>query len=463
MVPFDTTAWSRHVFGGCSLGDWRLVRRLMVFGAMLARTPLGTIPMCSHGSRAALEGAYRFIENDRVDPSAIAEGGFASTVTSATEHGTLLLVQDTTTLSFTHSVREELGDLGHEYEYLGGWFVHSSLLLEGERGHAVGLLDQAWWARDRSTAGKYRQRKKRPYRDKESYKWEAASRRSAERLGPELMARTVMVGDREADGFDFLSYNLQAGQRFVIRVRSDRRLQDEEARLWAHLAAQPSLGTVEVPIQQRGGRTARVATVHLRSARVTLPAPYRPGGRGSSPIALWAVYVHEDDPPSEGTPLSWMLFTTEAAPDLEGALRVQRYYQHRWKVEEFHKAWKSGCGGEALRMPFADNLRRMLQVLAFVAVYLLQLRDAANDTPDLPCEVLLTPAEWKLLWLSAPKRKRLPSKPPTLRWAYEALGRLGGWTDSKRTGRVGWAALWKGYFLFHQRWLGWKIAAEGNL
>lgn len=462
MNSIDVSVWARHTFMGCSLGDHRLVRRLIAISAMLAREPLSSIATCSNGSRAALEGAYRFIENDRVDPDAIAEGGYSSTVSVAADHDTLLLVQDTTTLSFTHSVRQELGDLGHSYDYLGGWLVHSSLLLEGERGHPVGLLDQAWWTRDRETAGKARDRRKRPYAEKESFKWEAASRRSAERLGPETMARTVMIGDREADGFDFLSYNLQQKQRFVIRVRVDRRLQDEAARLWEHLAAQPSLGTAEVPVQQRGGRKARVATVQLRSAEVTLPAPWRPGGKGD-PIQLWAVYVHEEDPSESVTPLSWMLFTTEPAPDLESALRVKRFYQYRWKVEEFHKAWKSGCGGEALRMPFADNLRRMLQILAFVAVYLLQLRDAANDTPDASCEALLAPEEWKLLWLSAPKPKRLPSKPPSLRWAYEALGRLGGWTDSKRTGRVGWQALWQGYFLLHQRWLGWKIAADSNL
>ncbi|GBE29471.1 MAG TPA: hypothetical protein ENH10_03735 [Bacteroidetes bacterium] len=83
--------------------------------------------------------------------------------------------------------------------------------------------------------------------------------------------------------------------------------------------------------------------------------------------------------------------------------------------------------------------------MAFVGVYLLQLRDAANDTPEQSCEDLLTGEEWRLLWLSSSKKRRLPSTPPTLQWAYQALGRLGGWTDSKRTGRVGWQALCNQY------------------
>lgn len=462
MVCLDAESWSRHVFGCCKLGDRRLAHRLLVIGSMLARHPLYTIPECSGGSRALLEGAYRFIENDRVDPENIAKGGFTSTVADASDHETLLLVQDTTTLSFTHSVREELGDLGHPYDHLGGWLVHNSLLLEGKRGHVVGLVDQAWWTRDRTTAGKGRDRKKRRYEDKESYKWEAASRRSADRLGPELMSRVIMVGDREADGFDFLSYNVDAGQRFVLRVRSDRRLQGEPEHLWAHLESQPSLGTAQVSVAQRGGRKAREVTVSLRSAEVTLPAPWRPEGKKHKPVTLWAVQIQEDRPPRGVTPLSWMLFTTEAAPDLDSALRVKQFYQWRWKVEEFHKAWKSGCGGEALQMPFADNLRRTLQILAFVGVYLLQLRDLANDTPELPCTALLKDEEWRLLWLSTSKQ-RLPSKPPDMRWAYQTLGRLGGWMDTARTGRVGWKALWKGYVRLTDLIRGWRLMKENEM
>jgi hypothetical protein len=431
----------------------------MNFAALLARHPQGSISDRSGGSRALVEGAYRFIENDRVDPKAIADGGFSSTVTAAGGAATLLLVQDTTVLSFTHSVWEDLGEIEHGFDYLGGWQVHSSLLLDEATGHPIGLIDQYWWKRDRATAGKKPDRKKRPYSEKESYKWEAASRHSADRLGPDLMARTVMVGDRESDGFDFLSYNLDAGQRFVIRVRSDRRLVNEERLLWTHMAAQPSLGTIKVRIQQKGGRVGREAKVHLRSAQVTLPMPYRPQGMKHEPLELWAVYVHEDDPPEGKTPLSWMLFTTEAAPDLASAVCVQKIYQRRWKIEEYHKAWKSGCGGEALRMPYADNLQRMLQILAFVAVYLLQLRDAAQDDPELSCEALLTTAEWRLLWLSTSK-KRLPTKPPNVLWAFRAMGRLGGWFDTKKTGRIGWKALWQGYSRLHERWLGWKLAND---
>ena len=42
--------------------------------------------------------------------------------------------------------------------------------------------------------------------------------------------------------------------------------------------------------------------------------------------------------------------------------------------------------------------------------------------------------------------KKLPDQDniPTVKWAYQSLGKLVGWNDSKRTGRVGWKTLHEG-------------------
>jgi len=38
-----------------------------------------------------------------------------------------------------------------------------------------------------------------------------------------------------------------------------------------------------------------------------------------------------------------------------------------------------------------------------------------------------------------------------MRWAYETLGKLGGRINGQRTGRVGWEAMWKGWFRLQER------------
>ena len=60
--------------------------------------------------------------------------------------------------------------------------------------------------------------------------------------------------------------------------------------------------------------------------------------------------------------------------------KSQRVAQLRWKIEEFHLAWKSGGAQvEKQRMQTADNLERMAVILAFVAVRLLQLKEVVID------------------------------------------------------------------------------------
>ena len=51
-------------------------------------------------------------------------------------------------------------------------------------------------------------------------------------------------------------------------------------------------------------------------------------------------------------------------------------YSTRWRVEDFHKAWKTGEGVERLRMIEPDHLERAASMLAFISVRFLQLKEA---------------------------------------------------------------------------------------
>jgi len=52
-----------------------------------------------------------------------------------------------------------------------------------------------------------------------------------------------------------------------------------------------------------------------------------------------------------------------------------------------------------------------------------------------PFNELLTEIEWKVLWKIV-ERKEMPSKTSTSEWAYQAIAKLGGWGNSKRTGKA---------------------------
>ena len=404
------------------------------------------------------------LRNEAVEPEAIAQGGFqAAALAAAQVSGDLLAVEDTTTLSYAHAVAEVLGDLGGKAaSRKRGFLVHSVLLLEANTGRTVGLIEQERWCRASAARGQRHRRRERAYSRKESFKWQRASARVEARLG-ETMRRVIAVCDREADVYEYLRYKRQSGQRFIVRAAWDRRVAGEAAHLFEELAQAPRLGLQTIRIAQRGGahaRRSRTVELALHAAPVTLQAPHREPGLGA--LRVHAVLAQELKPPAGEQPLCWLLLTGEPIDSVEAVQRVLRYYTWRWRVEDFHKAWKSGAGVEARRMQSAQNLERMAVILAFIAVRLLQLREVLERPPSdrhrapgsLPregsCAGVLDEVEWKLLWLSE-KRSPPPPQAPSLRWAYEAIAKLGGWLDTKGTGRASWEVMWHGWFRLQER------------
>lgn len=478
MVENDAALWAEQMFRGCELGDRRRTKRLIDLGGRLAAAGGGTVASACGDDAKAIEGGYRFVRNEHVSVEAIAEGGFASTAEMARGVELLLAIQDTTSLSYSHSVSEKLGDLGGPKSSQGrGWFVHNTILLDGHTGETVGLIDQERWMRALNSRGSRKRRKETPYEDKESFKWQAASERVRQRLSPKKMRHVIEVCDREADIYEYLTYKLEDEGRFVVRSSVDRRIDAEAGRLWHAVSEQKPLGEYEVKVPQRGGqkggkkqkprksRKARTAKVAIRAIQVTLKPPYRPG-RKLHKQAVWIVQVLEEQPPVGEDGLEWLLLTTEPADSYEAARQVVWYYEQRWRVEDYHKAWKAtGCRVEHQRLQDPANLERMAVILAFVAVRLLQLKETSETHSDWPCTAIFSDSAWKCLWLKLLKDgepRELPDEMPTLKWAYYALARLGGFQDTKRTGKVGWATLWKGWFKLADMVEGYELAQGGG-
>ena len=108
----DAQRWSEATFGQCNLGDKRLKARLIDYGARQAAAPAASTNQLAGGDAVLAEGMYRFMRNDRVEPSALAEGGFRHTASLCKGRELVLLPEDSTALSYTHSVAESLGDIG---------------------------------------------------------------------------------------------------------------------------------------------------------------------------------------------------------------------------------------------------------------------------------------------------------------------------------------------------------------
>lgn len=457
--------WASELFGGCGLGDSRRTQRLVQLAALMADHAGQSLNAACDGREAEVEASYRLIRNSHIALSAMTEPAFQATANRArqTSPETILLaLEDTTTLSYAHGVAKKLGDTGGpKSSSRGGLLAHSVLAVEAESGAVLGLLEQERWtrSRERQPRGAH---KKKPYAKKESFKWQRASERIAQRLDAETLQRMVSVCDREADIHEYLQYKVTRRERFVVRACRDRKLKDAVARLlFAEVESRPVMCEVSVAVAQRGGRPARTARVGLRWTNVMLAAGSC-GIAGREAMALGVVEARENHPPDGTEALHWRLLTNERVESAQDAQRIVAWYRRRWLVEEFHKAWKTGCGVEKLRMRERATLERMVVILAFVATRLLELRQLQEAEPEATCDRILERDEWVCLWRLSPttRGQPLPAQPPTLSWALLEIARLGGYYKTTVWKRPGWQTLWRGYQRLMDRVEGMRAARD---
>ena len=450
MLIKDTEEWANNLFEHAELGDERRTKRLIKLSHLMASNTGSSIVKAS-GSQASIEGAYRFIRNDKIEANDIASAGFSSLLPDLKRSNKMLALEDTSTLCYRHNVTKELGHTGaYKNSSSKGILAHTVLMVDAETEHTIGLAEQHRWCRKDEDFGTANDRKRRKYETKESYKWQRSSEAMSLRYAS-VMDNIISVCDRESDMFEYIDYKNKQNQRFVVRAKHERMVNVQGDRLTPYIEKQSSALSYQVNIQQKGGRKSRIANVAVRYASVTIFPPKK--HRNCEGISLTVISCNEISPPDGASPLCWKLYTNEPINCAKDTLQIVRYYELRWRVEEFHKAWKSaGTQVESFRLQTRNNLEKIIVITAFIAVRLLQLRELVGNkdkAKSVSCEQYFSPFEWKLMW-SKTERNTLPKEPPSMFWAYYALAKLGRWHDSKRTGIVGWEALWDGWFALSQ-------------
>ncbi|MDQ7049141.1 MAG: IS4 family transposase [Enterobacterales bacterium] len=197
-----------------------------------------------------------------------------------------------------------------------------------------------------------------------------------------VMDNIISVCDRESDIFDYIAYKEKHQQRFVVRAKHERIVTGDGDKLTPYINQQSSELSYQVKIQQKGGRKARIANVAVRFASVTISPPKKQAM--CDDIKLTLISCNEISPPEGAKALCWKLYTNEAVNCAADALKTVRYYELRWRVEEYHKAWKSaGTQVESFRLQTRQNLEKIIVITAFIAVRLLQLRELSGNKEKL--------------------------------------------------------------------------------
>lgn len=276
MTPAARPTFGEANFAEAQLGDIRRTRRLVALADALRRHPGGSLPDKLPSPRN-LKALYRLCSREEVTHQAVLAPHRAHTQRLWAEHGTVLILHDSTELDYSkRKSLVDLGDIGGPGRHRG-YICHNSLAVLPEDGSVLGLFNQILHKRvkppKKETKTQLRNRKSRMSR-----LWlEGVAELPGDR-------RLVDVCDRGADTFEFLEHELNSGRRFVVRSSYSRRLVPPSSStitklfLHAHLRAQRAWGKYAINVRALDGMPARKARLSISGAEVRLiPAARQEG------------------------------------------------------------------------------------------------------------------------------------------------------------------------------------------
>lgn len=456
------------------LSDARLNARFREVLAQLSQHPTASIPGAC-GGHAETTAAYRLFDNENATFERILEPHTEATRQRMATQATVLLVQDTTEIDVTRPAQQVKGagplDAGTRH----GMLLHLLHAFTPD-GTPLGTLVGAPWTRDESAIScqslSRAQRAAIPIENKESYRWLETFGRACDEAAYCPDTRLISVCDSEADIYEVLSEAQAEPHRidWIVRGCQDRALQREAGEAAVHhiyecILGQPVLFSQEIHVRgrdpkitcetrgRRQARRSRQARVDVRSARVTLSPPWRPNGKLPA-LDVNVVLVREVDVPENDEPIEWLLLTNLPVDNAEQAREVIQYYCVRWMIEIFFRVLKSGCRIEERRFECLDRLQTCLAVYLIVAWRTLYVCRLGRACPDINCEAIFEPAEWKSVW-KVVRHSDPPPKPPTLGEMTSMVAELGGYIRRKNS-PPGPQTIWIGLQRTHDFAICWK-------
>jgi hypothetical protein len=475
--------WALEETKDVNLQDKRLNNRLAEVISQLGGHPTASIPAACGGC-AETVAAYRFFDNDQVDFDNVLQPHVEATLRRVAEQPVAILVQDTTEIDLTRPDQQVVGAGPLDEGVRRGAFLHPLHAFTPD-GTPLGTVHATVWCRDDQppppASERSMLRKHTPIEEKESQRWIDTLRQARVVAQRASDTRLVCVADSEADIYELLvEAQAESGDvQWIVRACQNRALQKDAKKATENAASgetartlreqvlsQEVLFTQTIKVRgrkakiacdvrgRRQPRESRTAQVGVRAARVTLRPPWR-HDRVLPEVSVNVVLVQEIDPPAKEEPVEWILLTGMSIDDLEQVREVIETYCVRWLIEVFFRVLKSGCRVEARRFEHIDRLLRCLAVYLIVTWRTLYVCRLGREFPEISCEAIFEPAEWKSVYYVV-HRSPPPQQPPTLSQMVRLVAQLGGYVNRKRRDPPGPQTVWLGLQRTHDIALCWQ-------
>ncbi len=447
-------SWIDEELSGCKFVDERLGKRLVTLVKQLAENIGSTIPTaCQDWSNT--KAAYRFLSNSRLSETEVLEGHFQSTKSryEATS-GPVLVLHDTTEMTFKTNQPQDIGYTRKCANKMAlrrqkikramcGVLMHSSLAITLE-GIPLGFTAKKFWNRDRFKNVKALYRRKNatriPIEEKESYRWLEGVRNTNQLLGePE---RLIHVGDREADIFELFHAAAADNSHFLVRIKVNRRTEDEVTTINDALKAAKIKGKCEVKYRSGDGKDVQ-ATLQVKFEKVTIKPSHGIKSKKYPDMTVTVIHAKEVSEPGVGREaIDWKLITNLPVRTLAEAVEKLEWYALRWKIEVFFKILKSGCKVEDSKLRTAESLCKLIAVYSILAwrVFWMTMMNRASD--KLPPQAVLSEQEMKILDMLKPDDPVIRRK--DLSDYILKVAKLGGYLARAHDPPPGNIVMWRG-------------------
>ena len=437
---------------------WRLSagKRRALFHRSLVERSCPSIRRVA-GTRAREVQFHRFLRNPKVNVAEMAVRAGERTGLCAAGRD-IAVIQDTSEIMVgkAKAGRAGFGPIG-KGGATRGVLVHAAIAVDSA-GALLGLVDAQVWTR---SGGKRTEDRRRPFAEKESYRWLKSCEAAAQRLG---RARVItMVSDAESDIYEVFA-NRPEGLHFLVRSARDRTLESKD--LLSDLVEGLAVaGQIERVIPAIPGRKERVAKLELRFSEAAIKAPDGlPKGIPAN-LTLSVLDVRETEVQEGITPVHWLLITSHPIKTVEQASAITSLYRSRFLIEQVFRTLKTA--GFDIEEAEIENPRAFINftglatIAAVSVMQLVKARDGGSGQIHNDCfepeDKPLIAALSRRLEGKTIKQKN-PHNPDDLAFASWVIARLGGWTGYY--GKPGPAVMRYGLDRFYAIKLGAEVAKD---
>lgn len=327
-----------------------------------------------------------------------------------------------------------------------GIIVQNSVVFDENR-VPCGVLKQSYWTR--------------PSEQCESLNWKSIVEDSIETLVKrKLASRTTFLFDRGYDCPNIIDILSDHRVKIILRGVQTRSVCDEsiETAKQARKVQKPvteylkdvqyiAIKEVRVPVPENHNKSfelkTRPCTLSLKQANVKVflrPKKYKDNPKEAlkdgkpkewlRPVTV--VYAEELNPPEGVTPVKWLLWLNYSINTPDELSKVLDDYSIRWRIEEFHKIWKSsGTNVEQTQAQSYEMIEKTARVAAIAAIQLARMHFQLEANPDAPATTCFDDVEIKAFQIIDKQfyRGRMAKKfgNTTLKFCHAMIARMGGY------------------------------------